>query len=315
MTARRECWYGGAVAVLIHTGSGRAQPLAARTIAGRSSACALKVEARLASKEHALLSWSGRAWSVRDLDSTNGTFVDGVCLPPGGQRSLEAGARLAFGSPDDVWTLADAGSPTAFALELGSREIALPVDGVMTLGSAGGETALASVDGASQILLDVDGEVRRAPESGVVQVGSSTWWVLVPPSAREGTPLASSASGVTSVSFQFVVPRSEEGVSLSLVFGGVSVALPAREHIYLLLVLARARLAERSLPVAERGWVHRDRLMSMLHWEESAIRVAIHRARAQAAAAGLPDPESLVESRRPFLRRFGSDRVHVTAVD
>lgn len=305
------------MAVLIHASSGRRLPLAARTIAGRSAACALRVDARLASKEHALLTWSGRGWSVRDLDSTNGTYVDGVCLPAGAQRALESGARLAFGSADDAWILADAGPPTLFALELTTREVALPVDGVLTLGSREGEVALASVDAASHILLDVDGEVRRLDGSDAAQVarvGSSAWWILPPESAREGTPLASSASGVAGVSFHFAVPRSEEGVSLSIVLGGVSVELPPREHIYLLLLLARARLAERNQPVADRGWVHRDRLMSMLHWEESAIRVAIHRARAQVAAAGLPDPEGLVESRRPFLRRFGSDRVHVTAV-
>ncbi len=306
------------MAVLTHARSGRRLPLAARTIAGRSAACALRVDARLASKEHALLAWSGRSWSVRDLDSTNGTYVDGVCLPAGAQRPLEKGSRLSFGGADDAWTLEDAGPPTLFALELSSREVALPVDGVLTLGSPEGEVALASVDPAADVLLDVDGEVRRLDGSSpalVARVGSASWWILPPESAREGTPLASSASGVAGVSFHFAVPRSEEGVALSIVFGGVSVELPPREHIYLLLLLARARLAERDVAVAERGWVHRDRLMTMLHWEESAIRVAIHRARAQVAAAGLPDPESLVESRRPFLRRFGSDRVHVTAVE
>lgn len=302
------------MAVLLHVNTQRRWPIAARTIAGRSTACGLKVDARLASKEHALFAWSGRTWSIRDLDSTNGTYVDGVCMPAGGQRGLERGARVAFGSTDDVWILEDAGPPTLFAIELHGREVALPVDGVLMLGSREGEVALASLDGAGEVLLDVDGEVRRLDGSGVTAVGSAAWWILPPPSNRDGTPLASSASGVTSVSFHFSVPRSEEGVSLSMVFGGSAVEIPPREHIYLLLILARARIAELHRPAAERGWVHRDKLMTMLRWEESAIRVAIHRARTQLAAAGLPDAESLVESRRPFLRRFGSDRVHVTSV-
>lgn len=304
-----------AVGTLLHASSGRRIPLAARTIAGRSVACGLRVEARLASKEHALLSWSGRSWSIRDLDSTNGTYVDEVCLPPGGQRGLKAGARLAFGSAEDVWVVEDDGPPSLFAIELGSRAVALPVDGVLSLGSPEGVVALAALHGPSAVLLDLEGEARPLDPSGVVRVGSSSWWVLPPEPPGEGTPLASSVTGVAAVSFHFSVPRNEEGVSLAVVFGGGSIDLPAREHIYLLLILARARLADRDRPVGERGWVHRDRLMSMLAWEESAIRVAIHRARAQLSAAGLPDPESLVESRRPFLRRFGSDRIQVISRD
>lgn len=300
---------------LVHGPTGRRIPLAARTLAGRSSTCGLRVDNRLASKEHALISWNGRAWSVRDLDSTNGTYVDEVCLVAGSQRGIERGARLSFGESRDAWILEDAGPPGFFAIELVSRRIALPADGVLSLDSPEGTVALAALHGGSRVLLDLEGDASPLPDSGVVRVGSASWWVLPPDGPGEGTPLASIAAGVAGASFHFKVPRSEEGVTLSIAFGGEAVELPAREHLYLLLILARARIAERDRPIAERGWVHRDKLLSMLHWEENAIRVAIHRARAQVAEAGLPDPESLVESRRPFLRRFGSDRVSITTID
>lgn len=296
---------------LIHRASGRRMPLAARSIIGRSPACVLQVEVRLASQEHALLVWSGRSWSVRDLDSTNGTYVDGVCLPAGAQRPLAQGAQLAFGAAEDVWILADARAPGAFAIDLGTRRVVTPVDGVLSL-TSGQEEVLASVDPQGEILLDRDGEPARAQAPAVIPVGNTSWWVLPPASSPDGTPLASSEYGIEGASFHFKVPRTEERVALTIVFGGASTELAPREHIYLLLVLARARLADRERPAEERGWLHRDKLLSMLRIEESALRVALHRARAQVAEAGLPDAEGLIESRRPFLRRFGSDRIRIT---
>jgi pSer/pThr/pTyr-binding forkhead associated (FHA) protein len=36
------------------------------------------------SKVHAKLSWSGQAWVLRDFNSANGTYVNGIRLQPFG---------------------------------------------------------------------------------------------------------------------------------------------------------------------------------------------------------------------------------------
>lgn len=44
---------------------------------GRDVNNAIVVEDQFASAEHAILTFRGRAWYIEDLDSTNGTFVNG----------------------------------------------------------------------------------------------------------------------------------------------------------------------------------------------------------------------------------------------
>jgi pSer/pThr/pTyr-binding forkhead associated (FHA) protein len=50
------------------------------------------------SKRHAVLRWRQRALSVVDLESRNGTFVDGERLLPGVAMPVEAGETLTFGT-------------------------------------------------------------------------------------------------------------------------------------------------------------------------------------------------------------------------
>jgi hypothetical protein len=57
---------------------GTAFPLDALTTLGRDVNNAIVVDDPFASSEHAILTFRGRAWYVEDLDSTNGTYVNGV---------------------------------------------------------------------------------------------------------------------------------------------------------------------------------------------------------------------------------------------
>jgi hypothetical protein len=51
--------------------------LDAVTTLGRDVNNAIVVEDRFASADHAILTFRGRTWYVEDLDSTNGTFING----------------------------------------------------------------------------------------------------------------------------------------------------------------------------------------------------------------------------------------------
>lgn len=65
---------------------------------GRSGENAVVVPDSTVSGRHAQLRYQGRAWSVADLDSTNGTRVGGHLLPPRSPVPLRAGETLALGS-------------------------------------------------------------------------------------------------------------------------------------------------------------------------------------------------------------------------
>lgn len=300
---------------LVHGNTGRQYPLAARTLVGRAPSCTVRLDDALASKEHALVSWVRGQWLVRDLDSRNGTSVDGVVLPPGQMRALEHGTRLSFAGATDVFVVSDVSPPGFFAQHAESQQVVQPVDGILFLprSEAPDDHVLVSVDINGVVLVDDGGEARREAAS-LVQVGRETWRVYVPESPLDETPLPPFVR-VQPVRYHFLVPRNEERVSLSVVLDTETVLLSAREHLYLLLMLARARWAEQHLPEPDRGWVHRDRLRADLRMEDTALRVAVHRARAQLMLAGVPNAESIVETRRPYLRRFGSDHVKFVSVD
>lgn len=56
---------------------GTSYPLDAVTTLGRDVNNSIIVEDQFVSTEHAVVTFRGRAWYVEDLDSTNGTFVNG----------------------------------------------------------------------------------------------------------------------------------------------------------------------------------------------------------------------------------------------
>jgi pSer/pThr/pTyr-binding forkhead associated (FHA) protein len=104
------------VATLVEAATSDRRLLEAEHFVGRGSSCALCISHRYVSAQHAVLRWSGDHWTVKDLGSRNGTFVDGVRLRAGEELPLRVGSRLAFGKRDDEWRLDDAGAPASMAV-------------------------------------------------------------------------------------------------------------------------------------------------------------------------------------------------------
>jgi ABC-type multidrug transport system ATPase subunit/pSer/pThr/pTyr-binding forkhead associated (FHA) protein len=79
-------------------------------VIGRDASCDLVLSDPVCSRRHALLEQSGDGrWSVRDLGSTNGTFVDGAGVQ---QAALSPGASLVFGNTTLVFDGSSLRSPT-----------------------------------------------------------------------------------------------------------------------------------------------------------------------------------------------------------
>jgi hypothetical protein len=52
-------------------------PLLAQSTIGRGRENEISLEDAVVSSQHARLTWNGRGWVIEDLNSTNGTFVNG----------------------------------------------------------------------------------------------------------------------------------------------------------------------------------------------------------------------------------------------
>jgi hypothetical protein len=113
---------------------------------------------------------------------------------------------------------------------------------------------------------------------------------------------------------KFVVSSDEDFVELSMEYENKSVALGSRAHNYLLLTLARQKLADSAEQIAPAscGWMDKDQLAGGLRMTPQQIDGEIFRIRRHFASHGVAESSSVVERReRTRLIRLGLDRVLV----
>lgn len=289
--------------LLRHDATDRTFTLASRSLVGRAPACAVRATDARVSSEHAVIAWSGSAWAVRDLGSKNRTAVGDRALAPGEEVRLVAGAKLRFGG--DLWTLDDDAPPVpqAVAVDDGARVTA--AGPVLLLPDA--DAPLVSIvprpDGGWRV--EDDGDGRPIADQDVIDVGGRAFRVYLPtvaaPTVAEGA-----APGL-----RFRVTPDEEHVDVAIVGGGRTTTLRPRAHHYLLLVLARQRVADAGRPEDERGWLTRDALARALRVEAITVNVQLHRIRHDLGAHG-EDGAGLIEIRPGSGHvRVGTDDVAV----
>ncbi|MCK6551722.1 FHA domain-containing protein [Myxococcota bacterium] len=301
------------MATLVSLVDSALHPLPARLLVGRSPSCALRLDKRYVSGEHATLAWTGWAWEIRDLGSRNGTFVDGNRIEPGKPVPIGAGAKIAFGDPEELFELVDAEAPGACAIDLASGALRAGRDGLLVLPSDVAPELSIYQDAVGQWVAEaVEGEHSTVVDQSIVQAGGRSWRLQLP-FVTEGTPIIDMRPTLDTVSLRFGVPKTEEGVELTIIHRGVEIPLEPREHGYVLLTLARARMDDQHLPPEQRGWRERDKLLKMLKMDSNALNVAIHRARQQLLAAGIDGGAGIVQVQRG-ARRLGTDRFQLVAI-
>jgi len=87
---------------------------------GRSSSCDVVLNDHRSSRHHANVQWTGREWEVVDLQSTNGTYVNGLQIHH--PYPLHGGDRVTVG--DTTMVLRDAQPESAVAVPPGAAAVA-----------------------------------------------------------------------------------------------------------------------------------------------------------------------------------------------
>lgn len=103
----------------------------------------------------------------------------------------------------------------------------------------------------------------------------------------------------------FSVSSDEEFVALGVQVGERRVDLGARSHNYLLLTLARARLADiaPAVPESARGWMYKEDLADALKVSAPQIDGEVFRIRHHFGVHGLAEAATIIE-RRPRTRQL-----------
>jgi pSer/pThr/pTyr-binding forkhead associated (FHA) protein len=292
--------------------------LSSRYIVGRAPTSHLCLTNRMASSTHAEILWNGSTWELRDLGSRNGTFLSDRRLAIGERVTIRRGARFAFGDAKDLFELVDDGPPQAVAInDNGQRQES--EDGILILPRAE-HPVLTIFDegGGTWVAESNDGSRQRISNGDTLPIEAQRWRVELPV-ISEGTWQPSSTQIVLRrTTMRFAVSRDEEHVEVSLIQGNQTVVLPLRAHNFLLLTLARVRSNEQGradVTEAEAGWVYVPDLLDMLQTSDTALNVAICRARRDLARAEVFGATELIE-RQPATRRLrlGVQNVEILSV-
>lgn len=306
------------MAEIEETATGRRQLLEAEYLIGRMPTCSLRLSGRFVSAHHAILRFSGERWELRDLGSRNGSYVDGVRVRAGAQVALRRGARIAFGRLDNEWQLLDDSAPAVMIVPLAGgppqplsgEMIALPSseEPLLTIyRNADGIWVLETADAVSIVenlqTFHVNGQDFRfsCPEA------SCRTSIMGPPSEPE----------MQQVALHFSVSSDEEHVALQVTSAGRTVDLGSHSFHYLLLTLARRRLAdaEAGLPETTSGWINLEDLEHDPSMLPPQLNIDVFRIRKQFETIGVSDPASIIE-RRPRTRqlRIGVSRISIVRV-
>jgi len=288
-----------------------------RTLIGRSEGCALRLDNRRISLEHASIRWRDAQWLIRDLGSRNGTRLNGAHLAPGTAHPLSEGDQLNLGG-EECWQVRDVSPPGAAAVRLSDKRLHRALNEILVL--PGSENPVVMVYANDNGTWEI--ESPSPAINSVVQVLDEQWLLLLP-----ATPLADPIATTWDATSQplvfeemtlnLLVSRDEEHIEARLVVGDNTIQLAARAYHQLTLLLARTRLTDMQsgLEYAEQGWLYTDDICKMLRIKLSLLNLYMYRARQQIAAQGVVGAARLFERRRMSGQlRLGTALIEVHAL-
>jgi hypothetical protein len=277
-------------------GANRTVRLFAEQVVGRDADCALCLQEKQISRKHALIRWNGADWTLRDLGSVNGTFVDGARLDVPHAALLREGMRVQFGGDQTPsWRVLETSAPPPVALPVHGGEASWGTSAGIELGEDD-DAAFITRDGEHGWIL-TQGEKSRCVERSVdVTVAGVAYHVLLPIPNADPTERHEDLS----LRLDFAVSTDEEHVEVEVVSPRGRVSTGARSHNYLLLTLARRRAQDRAegYADAECGWTYADELGRSLGITLGQLNLHVHRIRRQLESLNVPELRGVIE-RRP----------------
>jgi hypothetical protein len=295
--------------------TGRTRLLEPEHLIGRAPSCALHINERYVSTQHALLRWTGLRWELKDLGSRNGTFLDGARLKPAEELVVRPGSRIAFGKLEQAWELVDDDAPRVMVVPVDEGDPLVLEGELLALPSSEDPRVTIYRSEGSWLLEQADESTTPITNLQTFEVGGRVWRFCCAEGTTK-TTLADTSFGleVKYLQLSFSVSTDEEHVHLQMSCGGKTVDMAARSHNYLLLTLARRRLGDAAAgqPETACGWIYQDDFAHDPMMAPAQLNIDVFRIRKQFAATGVVDAANIIE-RRPRTRqlRVGTGRVSI----
>lgn len=293
------------VARLRQVSSDRISIVRAEHLVGRSVRCDLRIDAEHISAQHAAIRWNGGGWEIRDLGSLNGTHLNGELLEHGKTYPLNKGAMVHFGNETEAWSLLDDSPPGVMVVSVETDATVLPDGDMLAVPSSQAPEAvlLRSAEGRWQ-REEPDGTLIFVNDQDQFTTRAGRWLFCCP---RVIAPTSSVEERATwrDATLDFEVSLDEEHVAVTLRVPNRQVSLGARACHYLMLTLARHRIADQSkgFIASACGWVYVEDLLRELQISTEQLNVDIFRIRQQFGTLGFENPGGVIE-RRPRTRQL-----------
>jgi len=275
--------------ILRDRASGRAVPLRVVNSIGRDAGNDIRVDDVRASAQHAVLRWDGSAWILRDLASTNGTFVDGRPVKAGSEVRVELMSALAFGDPDRRWWLAADGAPQPFAESLVRSNLRVEAANDVLGLPSGRDPRVMIFRGFPHWTIEDDDGVRPVDDRAVVVVEGHPWRLSLPMPTDATQGLAVTTGKRLRVSGTLHRP----GVVVASAEGEISAG--RSNALRLLWLLVREFTRDGRNEPADRGLTHIDLVARELGIDPATVDVYVYRLRGRFAKYGVFD---LIERRK-----------------
>lgn len=268
-----------------------------------------------ASRMHATILWDGEFWVLQD-SSSNGTFVNGVRISRGSKQKLALNDTINFGSLNAPgWQLPDIESPQSMLVPETPGLATIMLEKMAVLPNEASPEITLYLNSAGQWQCESQAGSSTLKNGDRVGTSESIWRFTEAKVCAETRLVAEPKIDYTAETAVFFdVSQNEEHVALRLKLGLQDIDLKQRNHHYLLLLLARQRLADKQKGVTarEQGWLDKSVLCKMLKQGENHINIQIYRFRKQLLGA-LPDSQSSPQiiERRSGEIRFACDAIQI----
>jgi len=275
--------------------------LAERSMIGRASQCWTRIVHRSVSKEHAVLAFDEGCWTLKDLGSRNGTWVEGKRLESGEMVPVEREARLQFG--DRTLALDTVEPPTLCARNEATGHYLVAESGLLSLPDDDSPWASAYESHPGSWFIDLEGETRPLQDGDTYYWKNQRFLLRVPSSEMrrsfESTVAAGGQLVLPELKLCLDVSRDGESITTRLLAEARVLRVPPRSTHQLLLVLGRQRQRDEAegLTASECGWVYSDELATMMGADPQKVNLDVHRLRQQLASLGVLDAGRIVERR------------------
>jgi hypothetical protein len=284
---------------------------------GRDVSCDLVLPRPGISKRHALISWDGRRWTLRDLMSRNGTFVRtrGARAPgrvPGDLAvPLTLHDSLLFAEKDEEWALVNVDMPRTLLAEEGREPdsiIVLDPASVLALPSEDAMRFTMHRDRLSgEWMLEEPGADPRSVTDGeLIGMDDRRYRLyIVEASDTQEANNAPTALTLAEVELELLPTPDEESAALSLRAGRTALNSGTHAHLYLLVHLARHRLQDASAGIAEDrcGWLSTDEVQSALAYGSTQhLAVDVFRCRKDLERLSVCNGAEIVQREHGHLR-------------